>query len=151
MIEALASLGVQIDSVGAQAFKVHGCSGVFGQLNSDTSIYLGNSGTSSRFLLSVVSLLPAGCSCVFEADDRLSSRPMAGLISLLEGLGLIEVEYLQTKNRYAYCMSMTVVDRTGLLVYRYPFRVTSTGSAKSVDRFTIDVSETSQFASSLLL
>lgn len=114
------------------SIKITGNDGKFPTVIKDVNIYLGNSGTSSRFLLTFIALLPKDSEVVFEADDRLSKRPIKSLIDCLESNELIKVEYL----------------KEGML---YPMKVTSLGNRENVKEMNIDCSETSQFVSSLIL
>ena len=95
-------------------------------------IYLGNSGTSSRFLLALTALFPKNSTITFTADERLNMRPMKNLINVLVGQSLIEVTHLEEGKIY-------------------PMVVKSLGNRKIIKDLEIDCSETSQFASSLIL
>ena len=132
MISALSTLGIHIEYLDSTSVKIVGCNGEFNNINNDKPIYLGNSGTSSRFLLTLTALLSKNSSVIFWADERLSSRPMVELIDTLKHHNMIEVEYLNKQNSF-------------------PLKISSLGNTKAVSSIKIDWSITSQFASSLLL
>ena len=132
MISALIALGIKIEYLDSSTLKIVGWNGLFSNINDNSPIYLGNSGTSSRFLLTLTALLPKETSIVYKADERLSSRPMIELINVLIDQNLLQVEYLEKEN----C---------------FPIKLTSLGNSKWINSISIDCSVTSQFASSLLL
>jgi 3-phosphoshikimate 1-carboxyvinyltransferase len=132
MLNALNALGVKIQMVDHYSAIIHGTGGIFKKLSDTPTIYLGNSGTSSRFLLPLFCLFPCGTSVIFKSDSRLNERPIKPLIDCLVKLKLIKIEYFEEGKIF-------------------PCKVTSLGESKSVKDFEIDCSETSQFVSALCL
>ena len=53
----------------------------------DDDIYLGNNGTATRFLTSVVSLCQG--ECIIDGDSRMRQRPIGPLVEALRGWGVI--------------------------------------------------------------
>mmetsp|Transcript_20462 Transcript_20462/g.18107 ORF Transcript_20462/g.18107 Transcript_20462/m.18107 type:complete len:179 (-) Transcript_20462:1392-1928(-) len=132
MINALKKLGTKIEYLGKSNIKVEGNPKFANLPKEEPQIYLGNSGTSSRFLIAFIACISHDYSVVFTADERLSQRPMTTLINLLLQYHLIEVEYL-------------VEGRT------FPMRVRTFEIKENISELKIDCSETSQFASALLM
>ncbi|MBU0676364.1 MAG: 3-phosphoshikimate 1-carboxyvinyltransferase [Proteobacteria bacterium] len=82
-IEALRSMGIKIIDKGS-VWTVYGQSGRV--ITPRTAIYLGNNGTATRFLASVVSLGHGIFS--ITGDARMEERPIKPLIQALEGWGV---------------------------------------------------------------
>lgn len=84
MIESLARLGVRVVEKDAGAtLEVAGCAGKIP--NSSADLFIGNSGTTVRFLTAML----AACSGKFRLDGvpRMRERPIADLIATLNKLG----------------------------------------------------------------
>ncbi len=79
---ALNQMGIVIDQ--AQHWLVHGKSGLIEP--TAKHIYLGNNGTATRFLTSVVSL--GNSPYIIDGDTRMYERPIGPLISALRGWGV---------------------------------------------------------------
>lgn len=82
--KALEALGVQLTRLSKQCWEVHGV-GIGGLRESDHVLDLGNSGTSTRLLMGLVSPYPF--TTFFTGDDSLRSRPMARVITPLTMMG----------------------------------------------------------------
>ena len=79
---ALSQMGIQIDRKKDWLIEGNG-----GRIETDgKSVYLGNNGTATRFLTSVVSLGRA--EFIIDGDERMHSRPIDPLISALKGWGV---------------------------------------------------------------
>jgi 3-phosphoshikimate 1-carboxyvinyltransferase len=81
---AMRELGVNALRVSKNSWEVHGV-GIGGLKESDTVLDLGNSGTSTRLLMGLVSPYPF--TTFFTGDDSLRSRPMARVITPLTMMG----------------------------------------------------------------
>lgn len=79
---ALAQLGVAIDR--GHDWRVRGGGGVIGP--SATPLYLGNNGTATRFLTSLVAL--GESEYVIDGDERMHQRPIGPLLAALRGWGV---------------------------------------------------------------
>jgi 3-phosphoshikimate 1-carboxyvinyltransferase len=82
--KALKELGVNALRVSRNTWEVHGV-GIGGLKESDQILDLGNSGTSTRLLMGLVSPYPF--TTFFTGDDSLRSRPMARVITPLTMMG----------------------------------------------------------------
>jgi 3-phosphoshikimate 1-carboxyvinyltransferase len=91
-------------------------------------LFVGNAGTAARFLPPLAALGNGEYS--FDADPRMYKRPMKSLLDCLAGLGA----------------SITTQKKGG---EGYPFRLAARGLEGG--EVTVDISETSQFASGLLM
>ncbi len=81
---ALRSLGVSINRSPDNIWTVNGC-GVGGLAESKDVLDMGNSGTSTRLLMGLVT--PYNFTTFFTGDDSLKSRPMARVITPLTQIG----------------------------------------------------------------
>lgn len=126
MAQALASLGVEIREVGADAVGNVDWQVTPDTLHGDASIDVGLAGTVMRFLPPVAAL--ATGSVDFDGDPRARERPLGPMLDALRALGV------------------AVTDTGGFL----PLRIGGTGAVRggAVD---IDASASSQFVSGLLL
>jgi 3-phosphoshikimate 1-carboxyvinyltransferase len=79
---ALSSLGIPIEQEG-QTIRVHGQAGRF--CDPDQTLYLGNSGTSTRFFTAMLTL--ADFPCTITGNARMQQRPIADLVEALYSLG----------------------------------------------------------------
>lgn len=82
--KALKELGVNALRISRNSWEVHGV-GIGGLKESDQVLDLGNSGTSTRLLMGLVSSYPF--TTFFTGDDSLRSRPMARVITPLTMMG----------------------------------------------------------------
>lgn len=80
--DALAHLGVVVTEDGT-TFTVHGQQGHFTM--SQQSLFLGNSGTTTRFFTAMLTL--AGFPCTLTGNSRMQERPIADLLTALQQLG----------------------------------------------------------------
>jgi 3-phosphoshikimate 1-carboxyvinyltransferase len=83
MLDALRTLGVKVDALGGNAWRVAGCGGNFP--NKDTKLFLGNAGTAFRPLTAVLAL--SGGRYELSGVARMHERPISGLVDALRQLG----------------------------------------------------------------
>jgi len=138
MLNALRALGIKIKSIDNSTVEITGTDGNLRRLEEEPTIHLGNSGTSSRFLMVFLCLFPKDSSVILKSDPRLNKRPIMTLIDLLVAQKLIKIEHLSNTNSDA---SQAI----------FPMRVTSLGNHRNVKDIEILCSDTSQFATALLL
>ena len=91
MTQALRELGVSIDQTADGDFVVRGCGGAL-QAPSKT-LFIGNSGTTVRFLTAAACLTPPGAEVVLDGVARMRERPIRDLLGALLTLG-VEAESL---------------------------------------------------------
>ncbi|WP_035384395.1 3-phosphoshikimate 1-carboxyvinyltransferase [Ferriphaselus sp. R-1] len=89
MLDALQMLGVQVESLGDNAYKVHGCGGNFPV--KEAKLFLGNAGTAFRPLTAALAL--AGGSYELSGVPRMHERPIGDLVDALRQLGA-DIGYL---------------------------------------------------------
>ena len=89
MLDALSILGVQIESLGDNAYRVTGCGGYFP--NKNAKLFLGNAGTAFRPLTAALAL--AGGSYELSGVARMHERPIGDLVEALRQLGA-DIKYL---------------------------------------------------------
>ena len=94
-LNALKGMGIDI-TVEGEDVAVSGTGGRFTGPSEKKEIFLGNSGTSYRLLLSVAAL--AGKEYVFTGNPRMQERPIGDLVSALNSLGA-DMSYI---NREGY-------------------------------------------------
>lgn len=87
MRDALVQLGVPIDGNTAGDILVHGVSGKFTAPRSP-EIFIGNSGTTVRFMTAAAALMPSDASVIFDGVSRMRERPIADLLETLTMLGV---------------------------------------------------------------
>ena len=85
MITALRALGVRIDEQAGGDLLIKGVGGRL-QEPKDT-LFIGNSGTSVRFLTAACVHLPEDASCVLDGVERMRQRPIQDLTDALSPLG----------------------------------------------------------------
>ena len=94
MLEALKKLGVVIQKISnkdnVSSYKISGCNGVFPVKN--VSLFCGNSGTSIRFLASMLSLMDGQYE--LTGIERMKERPISDLIEALRMVGA-DITYVQ--------------------------------------------------------
>jgi len=91
MAQALRGLGVVVEETPERDFRVTGRGGVF-----DTPkepLFVGNSGTTIRFLTAAACLAPAGADVTLDGVARMRERPIRDLVGALLTLG-VEAECL---------------------------------------------------------
>ena len=86
MASALRELGVRIEETPEQDFIVAGRGGRFGAPGKP--LFIGNSGTTVRFLTAAACLAPAGTDVVLDGVARMRERPIRDLIGALLTLGV---------------------------------------------------------------
>jgi 3-phosphoshikimate 1-carboxyvinyltransferase len=89
MLEALKLLGVGVESLGDNAYRVHGVSGAFPVKEAD--LFLGNAGTAFRPLTAALAL--AGGHYKLSGVARMHERPIGDLVEALRQLGA-DISYL---------------------------------------------------------
>lgn len=90
-LKALRDMGIKIEVKGDVAI-VLGNSGIFRTFKEKKEIFLGNSGTSYRLLLSVAALGKG--EYIFTGSPRMNLRPIGDLVNALKGLG-VEACYVE--------------------------------------------------------
>jgi len=83
MLEALRTLGVKIETLGDNAYRVTGCSGNFPV--KEAKLFLGNAGTAFRPLTAALAL--AGGHYHLSGVPRMHERPIGDLVDALRQLG----------------------------------------------------------------
>jgi len=91
MGEALARFGVEITNTNGNSLLVCGRGGRF-KAPGDEPIFIGNSGTSVRFLTAAAALLPEGSKAVLDGVPRMRERPIRDLLFALTLLGVKAVD-----------------------------------------------------------
>ncbi|MDD2928610.1 MAG: 3-phosphoshikimate 1-carboxyvinyltransferase [Sideroxydans sp.] len=89
MLEALATLGISVESLGDNAYRITGCAGDFP--NKDAKLFLGNAGTAFRPLTAALAL--SGGSYELSGVARMHERPIGDLVDALRQLGA-DIKYL---------------------------------------------------------
>ena len=90
MFEALAALGIQIEALGANAYRIHGCGGSFPIKHAD--LFLGNAGTAFRSLTAALAL--SGGEYTLTGVARMHERPIGDLVDALRSFGAV-IDYLE--------------------------------------------------------
>lgn len=88
MLAALRQLGIKIEKIttannGCSSYKIHGCAGKLSV--AEAEIFLGNSGTSIRFLSAILALLSG--KYTLTGIQRMKERPIKDLLQALQQLG----------------------------------------------------------------
>ena len=89
MLDALRILGVNVESLGDNAYRVTGCGGNFPV--KEAKLFLGNAGTAFRPLTAALAL--AGGSYELSGVPRMHERPIGDLVDALRQLGA-DIRYL---------------------------------------------------------
>ena len=89
-LEALRRLGIPIE-IQEHKIVVSGCGGEFHPTRTQSEIFLGNSGTSYRLLLSIIAL--AQGPYLIKGTERMHARPIGDLVKALRQLG-VKIKYL---------------------------------------------------------
>ena len=92
MLDALRILGVEVESLGGNAYRVTGCGGNFP--NKDAKLFLGNAGTAFRPLTAALAL--SGGNYELSGVPRMHERPIGDLVDALRKLGA-NIEYLDNE------------------------------------------------------
>ena len=91
MAQALRALGVVVEETPERDFRVTGSGGAF---HAPTKpLFIGNSGTTVRFLTAAACLAPAGADVILDGVARMRERPIRDLVGALLTLG-VEAECL---------------------------------------------------------
>lgn len=93
MLEALEALGVCIESLGGQAYRVSGVGGRFPIRQA--ALFLGNAGTAFRSLTAALAL--AGGDYTLSGVPRMHERPIGDLVDSLRQLGA-NIDYLRDEH-----------------------------------------------------
>jgi len=89
MLEGLRALGVSVESLGNNAYKITGCGGAFPV--KQAKLFLGNAGTAFRPLTAALALV--GGEYELSGVSRMHERPIGDLVDALRALGA-NIEYL---------------------------------------------------------
>ncbi|TAJ77678.1 MAG: 3-phosphoshikimate 1-carboxyvinyltransferase [Gallionellaceae bacterium] len=89
MLDALRTLGVKVESLGDNAYRITGCGGDFP--NKDAKLFLGNAGTAFRPLTAALAL--SGGNYELSGVPRMHERPIGDLVDALRQLGA-DIRYL---------------------------------------------------------
>ncbi|MDO8350789.1 MAG: bifunctional 3-phosphoshikimate 1-carboxyvinyltransferase/cytidylate kinase [Gallionella sp.] len=89
MLEGLQTLGIRIESLGGNDYKVAGCGGNFPV--KDAELFLGNAGTAFRPLTAALAL--SGGNYTLSGVARMHERPIGDLVEALRALGA-NIDYL---------------------------------------------------------
>jgi 3-phosphoshikimate 1-carboxyvinyltransferase len=97
MLEALTQLGIKIEKLasgsnGCSSYAIYGCGGVIPK--AEGRLFLGNSGTSFRFLSAMLAVLPVGYE--LTGIQRMKERPIRDLVNALSSLGA-NIEYTENQ------------------------------------------------------
>lgn len=98
MLEALATLGVEIEKLSATDWRVHGCAGNFlnkGSLDNPVDLFLGNAGTAFRPLTAALALSSGHYH--LHGVARMHERPIGDLVDALRQIDA-KIEYLENDN-----------------------------------------------------
>jgi 3-phosphoshikimate 1-carboxyvinyltransferase len=87
MTSCLSSFGISIDSDRPTETVVHGRGGEL--LEPTSPLFVGNSGTTIRFLTAASALAPQHAKVVLDGIPRMRERPIADLIEALQQLGIV--------------------------------------------------------------
>ncbi|MCH5251718.1 MAG: 3-phosphoshikimate 1-carboxyvinyltransferase [Lachnospiraceae bacterium] len=127
-MEALETLGYEIEvKEDKKEVAITGCGGKIPRDN--VSVYVGSAGTAARFLTAMLAL-SGGCYEV-EASEQMKKRPMRPLLEALEQMG-VNFEYKEES-------------------YAFPFRICGKKETASEEKVLLNIDESSQFLSALLL
>jgi 3-phosphoshikimate 1-carboxyvinyltransferase len=85
MAQALRALGVTVEETPERDFRVHGAGGRLAA--PDKTLFIGNSGTTVRFLTAAACFAPAGAEVTLDGVARMRERPIRDLVGALLTLG----------------------------------------------------------------
>ena len=126
MRNALSALGIRIDDC-PEGLRVQGCGGHWP--NRQAALSSGCSGTAARFLTAALALSDG--SCFLDAGEQMRRRPMMPLLKALKSVGA-QIELLDEENSF-------------------PLRIIGRGHSDIPLQMQIDIKESSQYLSALLL
>jgi 3-phosphoshikimate 1-carboxyvinyltransferase len=112
MLDALRTLGVQIEEAAPNVLRVHGCSGHFPV--SRAELFLGNAGTAFRPLTAVLAL--SGGHYRLSGVPRMHERPIGDLVDSLRELGA-DIDYLDNEGfppLEIHPATLSAVERVGV-------------------------------------
>ena len=92
MFEALQALGIVVEALGDNSYRVHGCAGSFPVRQAE--IFLGNAGTAFRSLTAALAL--SGGAYSLSGVARMHERPIGDLVDALRALGA-DIAYLENE------------------------------------------------------
>ncbi len=128
-MQALQDLGVAVEvNETDRTVVIDGDEGRLPEISGEVRVYVGSAGTAARFLTAFLAL--AGKRCVLVSSEQMKKRPMKPLLMALEQLGA-KFEYLEKP-------------------YHFPFRI-SDKKETGIERVDLDIDQSSQFLSALLL
>ena len=130
MLICLKQLGVNYYWDQNETLIIHGTNGKLNLTGSSTTLYLNNSGTSSRFLTTLCTILPSNTEIILTGDQRLKERPIKDLADTL----------IENENNIEY------LNVDGCL----PIKIRSNGQFKGGEMM-INGDISSQYITSLLL
>lgn len=107
--------------------RIEGCGGLLPEGSNGAKIYVGSAGTAARFLTAMLGL--AGGTYHLDASEQMRKRPMAPLLASLQSLGC-RVRYEGEEGHF-------------------PFTLTSQGV--TADEVTVNIEDSSQFLSALMM
>ena len=126
MRNALSVLGIRIDDC-PEGLRVQGCGGHWP--NRQAALSSGCSGTAARFLVAAMALSDGSYS--LDAGEQMRRRPMMPLLKALRSVGA-QIEPMDEENTF-------------------PLRITGRGHSDIPLQMQIDIKESSQYLSALLL
>ena len=89
MANALVAMGIEVENVGEATMVVRGGKSRLRRPDGDAPIFIGNSGTTVRFLAALAALVPGPVT--FQGDEHMAKRPISDLVDALRQLD-IQVE-----------------------------------------------------------
>ena len=89
MANALVAMGIEVENVGETTMVVRGGKSRLRRPEGDAPIFIGNSGTTVRFLTALAALVPGPVT--FQGDEHMAKRPISDLVDALRQLD-IQVE-----------------------------------------------------------
>ncbi|MFN8985465.1 MAG: 3-phosphoshikimate 1-carboxyvinyltransferase, partial [Burkholderiales bacterium] len=128
MLAALGKLGVNVEALGGDDYRVFGCGGVFPV--AEAALFLGNAGTAFRPLTAALALQSGQRCYQLDGVPRMRERPIGDLVDGLALLGT-RIEYTGQRG--------------------FPPLVVSRRTPTAVDRIAVRGDVSSQFLSALLM
>jgi 3-phosphoshikimate 1-carboxyvinyltransferase len=128
MLAALGKLGIRIDALGDDNYRVFGCGGSFPV--AEATLFLGNAGTAFRPLTAALALQTGDRHYQLDGVPRMRERPIGDLVDGLAPLGT-RIEYTGQRG--------------------FPPLIVSGRTQTTVDRIAVRGDVSSQFLSALLM
>jgi 3-phosphoshikimate 1-carboxyvinyltransferase len=128
MLAALGKLGVNVEALGGDDYRVFGCGGVFPV--AEAALFLGNAGTAFRPLTAALALQSGQRCYQLDGVPRMRERPIGDLVDGLAPLGT-RIEYTGQRG--------------------FPPLIVSGRTQTTVDRIAVRGDVSSQFLSALLM